>query len=183
MLRLIKLQIHRIGRKAKRSVFLNKYFPRFKDRIFWAGDRLSFARAGFIGAFCMMLPIPFQMVLGTILAYYIRANIPLATALAWITNPLTMGFIWYGGYQFGTWILATPPIENLNANIPIASQQWFIEIFPSIWQPFFLGNFLLGVLIGSVLYILIGYFRLSFITDATKKTKSKQLTSSKRNKP
>ncbi|PIX78632.1 MAG: DUF2062 domain-containing protein, partial [Piscirickettsiaceae bacterium CG_4_10_14_3_um_filter_44_349] len=26
-----------------------------------AGDRLSFARAGFIGAFCMMLPVPFQM--------------------------------------------------------------------------------------------------------------------------
>lgn len=172
MLRLIKLQIHRIGRKAKRSVFLNKYFPRFKDRIYWAGDRLSFARAGFIGAFCMMLPIPFQMVLGSILAYYTRANIPLATALAWITNPLTMGFIWYGGYQFGTWVLATPSIKNLNVDIPIASQQWFIEIFPSIWQPFFLGNFLLGILIGSVLYILIGYFRLSFITDATKKTKS-----------
>ena len=170
MLRFLKLQIHQIGRKAKRSVFLNKYFPKFKDRIYWAGDRLSFARAGFIGAFCMMLPVPFQMVLGSILAYYARANIPLATALAWITNPLTMGFIWYGGYQFGTWVLATPPIENLNADIPIASQQWFIEIFPSIWQPFFLGNFLLGIIIGSVFYIIIGYFRLSFLTHATKKT-------------
>ncbi|AZR82646.1 MULTISPECIES: DUF2062 domain-containing protein [Piscirickettsiaceae] len=158
MIRFLKLKVHQIGRKVKASPFLNKYFPRFRDRVYWAGDRLSFARAGFIGAFCMMLPVPFQMLLGSILAYYTRANIPLATALAWITNPLTMGFIWYGGYRFGTWLLDTPPLKNIDPNIEIASQQWFSDIFPHIWQPFFLGNMVLGVIIGTIFYLLIAHF-------------------------
>lgn len=158
MLRYLRLKIHQIGRKTKQSAFLNKYFPRFKDRVYWAGDRKSFARAGFIGSFCMMLPIPFQMVLGSVFAYYLRANIPLATALAWVTNPLTMWPIWYGGYKFGVWVLGTPDLYHLSSNIPIASEQWFEEVFPHIWQAFYFGNIMLGLMIGGVLYTLIAYF-------------------------
>ncbi|MBD3612095.1 MAG: DUF2062 domain-containing protein [Hydrogenovibrio crunogenus] len=162
MFRYIKLQIHKIGRKTKMSPFLNRYFPRFKDNVYWFGDRKSFARAGFIGAFCMMLPVPFQMLLGSIIAYYARANIPLATALAWITNPLTMGFIWYGGYRFGTWLLNTPELATIDPQIPIASLEWFDQVFPYIWQPFFLGNLVLGGIIGSVLYLVIAHFHFYF---------------------
>lgn len=161
MFRFLHLKMVQVGRKVKRSRFLNKYFPKFKDPVYWMGDRMSFARAGFIGAFCMMLPIPFQMLLGSILAYYTRANIPLSTAIAWVTNPLTMGPIWYGGYTFGTWLLNTPDTGDLiaqNQNVQIASAQWFSEVFPHIWQPFFLGNIMLGVIFGSILYVLIGYY-------------------------
>ena len=149
--------MHQIGRATKRSAFLNKYFPKFKDRIYWAGDRKSFARAGFIGSFCMMLPVPFQMVLGSVFAYYLRANIPLATALAWITNPLTMWPIWYGGYVFGTWVLGTPDLHLASSNIPVGSQLWFDEVFPLIWKPFYFGNMILGTLIGLTLYVIIGH--------------------------
>lgn len=158
MKRYLTLQMHKIGRKAKYSPLLNRYFPRFKDRALWAGSRLSFARAGFIGAFCMMLPVPFQMLLGSILAYYLRANIPLATALAWVTNPFTMGPIWYGGYQFGQWFLNTPTLDPSLSQLAIGSVPWFEQVFPHIWQPFFLGNLILGVMIGSVLFMVIAYF-------------------------
>lgn len=158
MFRYIKFKMHQIGRATKRSAFLNKYFPKFKDRIYWAGDQQSFARAGFIGCVCMMLPIPFQMLLGSILAYYLRANIPLATALAWVTNPLTMWPIWYGGYVFGTWMLGTPDLFHATQGISIGSDLWFKEVFPHIWQPFFFGNLTLGLLFGTVLYFIIGHF-------------------------
>jgi uncharacterized protein (DUF2062 family) len=158
MIRYLKLKMHRIGRATKRSPFLNNYFPKFKDRVYWAGNRHSFARAGFIGSFCMMLPVPFQMVLGSVFAYYSRANIPLATALAWVTNPLTMWGIWYGGYVFGTWILGTPDLHMASSGIAIGSQLWFEEVFPHIWMPFYIGNMILGTLIGTVLYVLIAYF-------------------------
>lgn len=165
MHRYIKLKFHQIGRATKQSKFLNKYFPKFKDKVYWAGDRPSFARAGFIGCFCMMLPIPFQMLLGSILAYYLRANIPLATALAWVTNPLTMWPIWYGGYLFGTWIFGTPDLFHASQGIPIGSDIWFDEVFPIIWQPFFFGNLILGVIFGSILYFIIGHFHLApFVT-------------------
>lgn len=114
--------------------------------------------------FSMMLPIPFQMLLSSILAYFLRANIPLATALAWITNPLTMWPIWYGGYLFGTWFLGTPDLHLASANIAIGSQLWFEEVFPLIWKPFFLGNMILGTLFGTITYLIIGYFQWSYIT-------------------
>ena len=169
MFRYLKLKVHQIGRATKRSAFLNKYFPKFKDRVYWAGDRMSFARAGFIGSFCMMLPVPFQMVLGSVFAYYLRANIPLATALAWITNPLTMWPIWYGGYVFGSWILGTPDLHAASSGIAIGSQVWFDEVFPLIWKPFFFGNMLLGVIIGFVMYMLIGHLHFHTIIDDIKK--------------
>jgi len=150
--------MHQIGRATKRSVFLNRYFPKFRDRVYWAGDRASFARAGFIGTFSMMLPIPFQMIFGSIAAYYLRANIPLATALAWITNPLTMWAIWYGGYVFGTWMLDSPDLFEMSSQISIGSQIWFDEVFPHIWKPFFLGNITLGVIFGVATYFTIQHF-------------------------
>ncbi len=165
MIRYLRLKVHQIGRATKRSAFLNQYFPKLKDPVYWAGDRHSFAKAGFIGMFCMMLPIPFQMLLSSALAYYLRANIPLATALAWITNPLTMWPIWYGGYLFGTWVLGTPDLFAASAHITIGSQVWFNEVFPLIWKPFFLGNFLLGSLFGFVTYLMIGSFRWSYIRN------------------
>jgi len=165
--------MHQIGRATKRSAFLNKYFPKFKDRIYWAGDKKSFARAGFIGSFSMMLPIPFQMVLGSVGAYYFRANIPLATALAWITNPLTMWPIWYGGYVFGTWVLGTPDLFAASAHITIGSELWFDEVFPLIWKPFYIGNMLLGTIIGTLMYVSIAYFKLSMVTSFLRRTFAK----------
>jgi len=176
MIRYLRLKIHQIGRATKRSAFLNKYFPKFKDRVYWAGDRTSFARAGFIGSFCMMLPIPFQMVLGSVLAYYLRANIPLATALAWITNPLTMWPIWYGGYLFGTWILGTPDLFEASADITIGSQLWFDEVFPLIWKPFYIGNMILGTLIGMIMYTSIAHIHWTSITAFFKKNMLKHKT-------
>ena len=169
MTRYLKLKVHLIGRAAKRSPFLNKNFPKFKDRVYWAGDRMSFARASFIGCFCMMLPVPFQMVLGSVLAYYFRANIPLATALAWITNPLTMWAIWYGGYKFGTWILATPDLFEASSNMTIGSELWFNQVFPLIWQPFFLGNTLIGLALGAVSYFTIAHLHSLSVIQLIKK--------------
>lgn len=163
LVRYLKLKMHQIGRATKHSAFLNKHFPKFKDRVYWAGNRMSFARAAFIGLFCMMLPIPFQMVLGSILAYYLRANIPLATALAWITNPLTMWAIWYGGYKFGVWFMGTPDLFEASAHITIGSQLWFDEIFPLIWQPFIFGNIMLGLIFGSIGYVIIAHLHSSRI--------------------
>ncbi|MGM0540864.1 MAG: DUF2062 domain-containing protein [Pseudomonadota bacterium] len=168
MIRYLRLKVHQIGRATKRSHSLNNFFPKFRDRVYWAGDRHSFAKAGFIGMFCMMLPIPFQMILGTLFAYLLRANIPLATALAWITNPLTMWPIWYGGYLFGTWVLGTPDLFAASEQITIGSQLWFTEVFPMIWKPFFLGNILLGTLFGTATYLTIGYFHWSYITKLRK---------------
>ncbi|MBN2864933.1 MAG: DUF2062 domain-containing protein [Thiotrichales bacterium] len=116
MNRFVKLRFKKLGRAVKGSAFLNKFFPNFKSPVYWKGDAYSWAKGGFIGCFFMMLPIPFQMLFSSITAYFFKANIPLATALAWVTNPFTMVPIWFIGYRFGAHVLGTPALNDITSD-------------------------------------------------------------------
>jgi len=144
-----KLCILRGIRAIKYSQWLNRRYPKFKDRALWRGDRHSFARAGLIGAFCAFTPIPFQMPLAAFVAYHARAHIPLSVALAWITNPLTMGPIWATGYWVGTRLIGAPVLEV----VPGGGAESLVAVLPQIWAPLLLGNWVLGALVGGCLYL------------------------------
>ena len=106
----------------------------------WHLHRRSVGGAFFIGLFCAFMPVPSQMVLAAILAVAARCNLPIAVALVWITNPLTIGPMFYFAYKLGAWLLgaqvASEPFE--------LSWQWFGSKFATIWWPLILGCFVCG---------------------------------------
>ncbi|NNJ87222.1 MAG: DUF2062 domain-containing protein [Akkermansiaceae bacterium] len=57
-----------------------------------------------IGLFCAMLPIPFQMLLAALASVRARANIPIAMAACWVSNPFTQVAIWLSQERLGDWI-------------------------------------------------------------------------------
>ena len=90
----------------------NKYLKIFGNLLhnanLWHLNRHSGAKAFAVGLFFAFIPVPFQMVLAAGAAILFHANLPLAIALVWLTNPLTMPFIFYACYLVGTWVLAVP---------------------------------------------------------------------------
>lgn len=67
----------------------------------WHLNRRSVANAMACGLFAMYTPpLPWQMIIAAILAIYFNANLPIAVALVWITNPLT----WIPMYYFAYWV-------------------------------------------------------------------------------
>lgn len=106
----------------------------------WHLHRRSVGGAFFIGLFCAFMPVPSQMVLAALLAVVARCNLPIAVALVWITNPLTIGPMFYFAYKLGAWLLdaevASGPWE--------LSWQWFGSKFAAIWWPLILGCLICG---------------------------------------
>ena len=117
----------------------------------WHLNRRSAATAFFIGIFVAFIPMPFQMVLAATLAVLVRCNLPLAVALVWITNPLTMPAIFFFTYKVGCVLLQTP--------VPDAAFELSFHAlgnsFSRIWKPLYLGSIVSGLFFGFISYLVI----------------------------
>jgi uncharacterized protein (DUF2062 family) len=128
----------------------------------WHLNRRSAAGAVAIGLFCAWMPIPFQMILASILAMIFSVNLPLSVALVWLSNPLTMPPLFYGAYRLGAYLLNDPIVE-FNFHL---SFHWLVKMFETIAPALFLGCFILAF-VSSV----AGYFlcRIIWRVKITKK--------------
>jgi uncharacterized protein (DUF2062 family) len=112
-------------------------------------NRRSVSMAVAIGLFWALIPMPFQMVPSAICAVWLRANLPLAVALVWVTNPITMPPVFYFCYKLGVWLLGVEP-QHFAFEL---SWHWLANELSDIWQPF-----LLGCLIAALTVSTTGYF-------------------------
>lgn len=114
-------------------------------------NKHSVSRAFFVGIFCAFTPILGQMPLAAILAIKLRCNLPLAVSLVWISNPLTIPPIFLATYKFGAWILDVPP-KPFSIEL---SWQWFSTALSNIWEPLFLGSFIIALTLSTSGYFIV----------------------------
>jgi uncharacterized protein len=143
--------------------FLRRYLPspasvrgdRTLSRLFgawlhnpnlWILNRGSITRAIAVGLFMAFVPVPFQMVLSAGAAILIGCNLPVAVAMVWVTNPLTMGPIFYFSYRVGVVILG----DTVKAVEFEISWDWLTHQLSEIWEPFLLGCFVMGIACGTL---------------------------------
>lgn len=87
--------------KIKKQKFLKIFGKLLDNKDLWSLSRKKVLGAVFIGIFVASLPMPFQMVLATLLAIIFSVNLPLSFALIFISNPFTMPPLFYFEYQLG----------------------------------------------------------------------------------
>lgn len=115
----------------------------------WHLNRYSISLAFAVGLFCAWIPIPGQMAVAAIAAFYLRANLTLSVALVWITNPVTMPPLSYFAYHVGLTILNYPP-SNADIEFSVAG---LLNTASDIG-----GVFLLGCLVCAVVSSTLGYY-------------------------
>lgn len=120
----------------------------------WHINRHSASAAFFVGLFIAFMPLPGQMVVAAVAAIWLRANLPLSVALCWITNPLTIGPIFFLAYKLGAVVLGMTP-QHIHFEL---SWEWLNNGLLAVWQPFLLGCLLCGTFFGC-----LGYFLVSVI--------------------
>ena len=107
----------------------------------WHLNRGSVAWAVSIGLFLAWAPVPFQMVLAAGVAIVVRCNLPVAVALVWISNPVTVAPLFYAAYKLGGWMLDIP---HGDFRIEL-SLRWLLEELGKVWEPFLLGCLVMGI--------------------------------------
>ncbi len=122
--------------------FLRRVFgrPLFNPDL-WHLSRNSVAWAMSIGLFMAWVPVPFQMVLAAGGAILMRCNLPVAVAMVWVSNPVTMAPLYISAHQLGAWLLDRPPGDF---RIEL-SLRWLFEELGKVWEPLLLGCFVLGL--------------------------------------
>ncbi|MDP0588898.1 MAG: DUF2062 domain-containing protein [Candidatus Endonucleobacter bathymodioli] len=138
----------------------------------WHLNRRSVASAFFIGIFCALLPIPFQMIVAASMAILFRCNLPVSVSLVWLTNPITIPAVFYFTYKIGCYILQVPVTES---SLEFSLDGIGNELV-RIWKPLYLGSIISGVVAGSFCYLFIRlYWRWNIIYNWRKRCPHKRL--------
>jgi uncharacterized protein (DUF2062 family) len=117
----------------------------------WHINRHSMARAFLIGVWLCFIPMPFQMLASALFAIWFNANLPLAVALVWISNPVTMPPIFYFNYKLGVWMLSRPLLDFEFS----PSRAWVSERLLDIGIPLYLGSLVVATVSACVAYVII----------------------------
>ena len=126
----------------------------------WHLNRYSVSGSFAVGLFWAFAPIPFQMIPSAATAIWLRVNLPISVALVWITNPFTMTPVFYFNYKLGSWLLRQPA-QDVSFEFTL---DWFTQQFAAIWQPFFLGSFVVAGLASAAGYwAMRGFWRLQTV--------------------
>lgn len=157
------------------AILENKYLNMFGGLLhnpyLWHLNRHSVATAFSVGLFAMMMPVPFQMVLAAALAIIFGANLPIAIALTWVSNPVTTPPILYFCYKLGEWMLQIPH-RPLNIEL---SWDWLSQKLYLVWKPLLLGTFTAAITIAIIANITIRIiWRIIIVRNWKKRQKSRK---------
>ena len=133
---------------ARRRVFL------------WSFRSREMVTALFLGLIVAFMPlVGIQMLIVFFLALWFRANLPVIVALQWVSNPFTMGPIYFADYQIGLammelFSIAPEPNPLLQpdydwAHFELRDLGALLDTFP----PMMLGGLALGSFIGLVVAV------------------------------
>ncbi len=120
------------------------------DPRLWHFGRRSTVRGLAAGMFFAFVPVPWQMVLAAIAAALLRFNMPVAVAMVWITNPVTIPPIFYACYRFGAWLLGMPPLDW--AYEP--TLDWFLKQAGDLGWPLLVGSLTTGALASAATFVI-----------------------------
>ncbi|OEF23542.1 DUF2062 domain-containing protein [Vibrio rumoiensis] len=132
----------------------------------WCLNRRSAAGAFAVGLFIAFIPLPSQMIMASGAAIMCGVNLPLSVALVWISNPITMPFLFYFAYRIGAWLMHRPE-QTFNFEL---SWHFFVEQINTIGPPLLLGCFVCGIVLATIGYFGIqGLWRYSVVRSWKKR--------------
>lgn len=150
--------------------YLEPFQHLMHDQRLWGIRRRTVVPGFALGLFVAYLPFPGHPVWAALAALALRVNIPVAALTTFVSNPLTVGPMYFLAYRVGRWLLDLPP-RPFEFEL---SLRWFTESFVSIWQPMTLGCLLLGSLLALTGYVALDLLWRASIADYLERRRARK---------
>jgi len=149
------IMIRKIFKKPKtRSGKIHEFIEKYKiPREYLSINRKSISKGIFIGLFWGFIPMPMQMLAVLSSTPFTRFNVPIAISMVWLSNPITMPFMYYMEYLTGNFILGYDGIDDIKLTL-----EWFSQNWDAIVVPLYVGTAFYSVIVSFLIYILINRF-------------------------
>jgi uncharacterized protein (DUF2062 family) len=96
------------------------------------------------------IPMPLQMAVVLAFTPIVKFNVPIALSMVWLSNPLTMPFMYYMEYQTGNYLLGLEGLNNIELSL-----DWFSNHWDAILVPLYVGTIPYSLGVSPLIYLLI----------------------------
>jgi uncharacterized protein (DUF2062 family) len=143
--------IRKIFKKRKTSGKLDKFIKKYNiPREYLSINRKSISKGVLIGLFIGFIPMPMQMLAVVAFVPFLKFNVPIAISMVWLSNPITMPFMYYMEYQTGNFILGKEGLENIEPTL-----DWFSNNWDNIMLPLYVGTAPYSLFVSTLIYYII----------------------------
>lgn len=158
--------VRRVFKKKKESSKLDRFIKKYNiPRGHLSVNRKSVTRALLVGIFFAFIPMPFQMLAVVLAGIFITFNVPLAISMVWLSNPITMPFMYYMEYLTGSFLLREP---LLKVELTL---DWFENNLSNIFIPLYVGTFFYAIGVSIAIYYLVNWL---WVYSVRREKKSKK---------
>jgi len=143
--------IRKIFKKKQANGKIDQFIKKYKiPREYLSTNRKSISRGILIGLFWGFIPMPMQMLAVISMTPFFKFNVPIAISMVWLSNPITMPFMYYMEYQTGNFILGHEGLENIELTL-----NWFSNNWDNILIPLYVGTIPYSVFVSLFIYYII----------------------------
>jgi uncharacterized protein (DUF2062 family) len=158
-----------LKKTSSRSEKLDKFLDKYNlSREFFGVSRRSITKGIWIGLFWGFIPMPMQMVAVVLTTFAFRFNVPIAIAMVWLSNPITMPPMYYMEYLTGNFLLGQEGLEEIELTM-----EWFSEHFDEILVPLYVGTSFYSVVVSTLIYFIINWLWIKSVHEE-KRERSKK---------
>jgi len=143
--------------KTKLDDIIDKYnLP----KAYLAVNRRTITRGIFIGLFWGFIPMPFQMAGVLLVTAVVRFNVPIAIAMVWLSNPLTMPPMYYMEYLTGNLLLGKEGIDSVELTM-----HWFKQNWDEIVIPLYTGTAFYSLVVAPIVASVVNLLWIRSVKD------------------
>jgi len=163
--------IRKIFKSKETNSKLKQFIKKYKiPREYLSINRKSISRGILIGLFWGFIPMPMQMLAVLAITPFIKFNVPIAISMVWLSNPITMPFMYYMEYQTGNFLLNREGVENIELTL-----DWFSQNWDNIIVPLYVGTVPYSIFVSSFIYYLINTLWIKSVKQEKLNKKRNQL--------